>query len=57
MVVTGVGASIAMAQERANGLADRVLVSNVRYRRDIGSRLMRSDYARVERLGLLDPAE
>jgi phosphoribosylamine--glycine ligase len=57
MVVTGVGASIAMAQERANGLADRVLVPNVRYRRDIGSRLMRSDYARVERLGLLDPAE
>jgi phosphoribosylamine--glycine ligase len=46
-----------MAQERANGLADRVLVPNVRYRRDIGSRLMRGDYARVERLGLLDPAE
>jgi phosphoribosylamine--glycine ligase len=57
MVVTGVGASIAMAQERANGLADRVLVPNVRYRRDIGSRLMRGDYTRVERLGLLDPAE
>src|SRR5215207_6770324 len=37
MVVTGVGASIAMAQERAKILADRVLVPNVRYRRDIGS--------------------
>jgi phosphoribosylamine--glycine ligase len=57
MVVTGVGASIEMAQERANQLAGRVLVPNVRYRRDIGSRLIRGDYARVERLGLLDPAE
>jgi phosphoribosylamine---glycine ligase len=57
MVVTGVGASTAMAQERANRLADRVLVPNVRYRRDIGSRLIRGDFARVERLGLLDPAE
>jgi phosphoribosylamine--glycine ligase len=55
MVATGVGPSIALAQERANGLADRVLVPNVRYRHDIGSRLMRGDYARVERLGLLDP--
>src|SRR5215203_918923 len=55
MVVTGVGASIAMAQERANILADRVLVPNVRYRRDIGSRLVRGDFARVEQLGLLDP--
>jgi phosphoribosylamine---glycine ligase len=57
MVVTGVGASIAAAQERANGLADRVLVPNVRYRRDIGSRLIRGDFARVEKLGLVDPAE
>ena len=55
MVVTGVGPSIAVAQERANRLADRVLVPNVRYRHDIGSRLMRGDYARVEQLGLLDP--
>ena len=55
MVATGVGPSIAVAQERANRLADRVLVPNVRYRHDIGSRLMRGDYARVERLGLLDP--
>jgi len=57
MVVTGIGPDIGAAQERANRLADRVLVPNVRYRRDIGSGLMRGDYARVERLGLLDPAE
>jgi len=36
-------------------LADRVLIPNVRYRRDIGERLIARDYARVERLGLLDP--
>jgi phosphoribosylamine---glycine ligase len=55
MVVTGVGDSIASAQQRANRLADRVLIPNVRYRRDIGERLIARDYARVERLGLLDP--
>ena len=38
MVVTGVGDSIASAQQRANSLADRVLIPNVRYRRDIGER-------------------
>jgi hypothetical protein len=32
-----------------------VLAPNIRYRHDIGSRLMRGDFARVERLGLLDP--
>ena len=57
MVVTGVGASIAIAQERANRLAERVLVPNVRYRRDIGSRLVRGDFAHIEQLGLLDPLE
>jgi phosphoribosylamine--glycine ligase len=56
MVVTGVGASIALAQRRANALADRVLIPNVRYRRDIGDRLMAGEYARIESLGLLDPA-
>jgi phosphoribosylamine--glycine ligase len=55
MVVTGTGESIALAQERANRLADRVLIPNVRYRRDIGARLIDGDYARVEALGLLDP--
>jgi phosphoribosylamine---glycine ligase len=55
MVVTGVADTIALAQQRANRLADRVLIPNVRYRRDIGERLMARDYARVEKLGLLDP--
>jgi phosphoribosylamine--glycine ligase len=55
MVVTGVGDSIADAQWHAVGLADRVLIPNVRYRRDIGDRLIAGDYARVEALDLLDP--
>jgi phosphoribosylamine--glycine ligase len=56
MVVTGVGPTIGAAQQQANGLADRVLVPNVRYRRDIGDRLIAGDYDRVVRWGLLDPA-
>jgi phosphoribosylamine--glycine ligase len=55
MVVTGVGDSIVSAQRRANELADRVLIPNVRYRRDIGERLIAGDYALVEKLGILDP--
>lgn len=55
MVATGVGGDIASAQQRANRLADRILIPNVRYRRDIGDRLLAGDYARVEKLALLDP--
>ena len=55
MVATGVGSTIACAQQRANRLADRVLVPNVRYRRDIGDRLIAGEYAEIEKLGLLDP--
>jgi hypothetical protein len=31
-----------------------VRIPNVRYRRDIGEQLAARDYARVERMGLLD---
>jgi phosphoribosylamine--glycine ligase len=55
MVVTGVAETIATAQQRANRLADRVLVPNVRYRRDIGARLIAGDYTRLEQWDLLDP--
>jgi phosphoribosylamine--glycine ligase len=54
MVVTGLGASIAEAQRQANRLASRVHIANVRYRRDIGDRLIAGDFQRVEALGLLD---
>ena len=54
MVVTGTGPSIRSAQQRANSLADRMLIPNVRYRRDIGDRLIAGDFERVQRLGLMD---
>lgn len=55
MVVTGVGRTIRAARDEANALARRVLVPNVRFREDIGDRLIGGDFARVEGLGLLDP--
>ncbi len=54
MVVTGVAPTIPAANEKALGLAERVFVPNLRYRRDIGDRLLHGEYARVEELGLLD---
>jgi phosphoribosylamine--glycine ligase len=56
MVVTGTGNSIARAQQRAIALAEKVFIPNVRYRTDIGSRLIARDFQQVEKLGLLDPA-
>jgi phosphoribosylamine--glycine ligase len=53
MVVTGVGATIAAAQAAAYRRAGRVLIPSVRYRLDIGDRLIASDYAAVAALGLL----
>ncbi len=57
MVVTGTGSSVRSARDNANSLADRVVIPNARYRRDIGDRLIAGDYERVDRLGLLDLAE
>jgi phosphoribosylamine--glycine ligase len=54
MVATAVAGSIEQARCKAGELADRVIVPNVRYRRDIGSTLIEGDFARVENLGLLD---
>lgn len=56
LVVTGLGPTIGEAQQRANRLAERVYIPNVRYRRDIGARLIAGDFRRVEALGLLDAA-
>ena len=55
MVITGAGATVKEAQKRANALAARVVIPNVRYRRDIGENLINGDFDRVENLGLLDP--
>jgi phosphoribosylamine--glycine ligase len=55
MVITGLGNTIARAQQRAIAVAEKVFIPNARYRRDIGSRLIARDFQRVEKLGLLDP--
>ena len=55
LVATGLGASIEAARRRANAQAGATTIANVRYRRDIGERLIQGDWDRLERLGLLDP--
>ena len=55
LVVTGAGQTIEAARDAANALADKVVVPNARYRRDIGTRLIEGEFAKVEALGLLDP--
>jgi phosphoribosylamine--glycine ligase len=55
MVATAVSDSIEQARIIAGALADRIIVPNVRYRRDIGSALIEGDFARVEDLGFLGP--
>src|SRR4051794_1670529 len=55
MVATAVADSIEKARREAAELADKVIVPNVRYRRDIGSALVGGHFAFVEQLGVLDP--
>ena len=54
LVVTGTGDTIAAARDAANALADKVVVSNARYRRDIGKKLIDGDFAKVRAWGLID---
>ena len=56
MVVTGTGGTIAEAQQAALRRAAKVRTANLCYRTDIGAKLIAGDFAKVERLGLLDPA-
>jgi phosphoribosylamine---glycine ligase len=55
LVVTGIGQTIEAARNAANALADKVVVPNARYRRDIGTRLIEGEFAKMEALELLDP--
>jgi phosphoribosylamine--glycine ligase len=57
MVVTGVGATIAEAKRAAYARAGRVSVPGLRYRLDIGDRLIAGDYDAVAGLGFLSEAE
>jgi phosphoribosylamine--glycine ligase len=56
MVATAVSDSIEAARDKAGELADKVIIPNVRYRRDIGSGLIGRDFALLEKFGILDTA-
>ena len=53
MVVTSLGNSIPDAQRQAYGLLDKLVLSNCRYRLDIGSGVQDADLALIEELGFL----
>ncbi|WP_292534398.1 phosphoribosylglycinamide synthetase C domain-containing protein [Methylocystis sp.] len=53
MVATGCGRTIQRARRNAYRLIERVRIPNMRYRRDIGARLIAADYGKVNALGLL----
>jgi phosphoribosylamine---glycine ligase len=54
MVATAAAKTVEAARIKAGALADKVVVPNVRYRRDIGTNLIARDFQFVERLGLFD---
>ena len=54
LVVTGTGDTVRAARDAANALADKVVVANARYRRDIGDKLIAGELAQIEAWGLLD---
>jgi phosphoribosylamine--glycine ligase len=53
MVVTGTGAEVLEARDAALARARKVVVPNMRYRIDIGDRLVREDRAKLVELGWL----
>jgi phosphoribosylamine--glycine ligase len=55
MVATATSDRIDTARIKAVELADRVIIPNVRYRRDIGLNLSAGEYVAVQTSGLLDP--
>jgi phosphoribosylamine--glycine ligase len=54
MVATATAKTIEAARNKASELAGKVVVPNVRYRRDIGSNLIERDFQLIEKLGLFD---
>jgi phosphoribosylamine--glycine ligase len=51
MVVTGAGDDVETARREALARVRKVVVPNMRYRNDIGERLVREDLGRLKRLG------
>jgi phosphoribosylamine--glycine ligase len=54
MVVTGVGTTVAEAKAEAYRRAEKVDIPNLRYRLDIGDRLINGEWERLDTLGILD---
>ena len=53
MVVTGLGATIEESRRAAYDRVDKVVIPNMRYRKDIGSRLIDRDWSTLQQLGLV----
>jgi phosphoribosylamine--glycine ligase len=51
MIVTGTGTTVGSAREAAYALAERVVIPNMRFRRDIGVRLETQELKRLQQLG------
>lgn len=52
-IATGAGDSIEAARQEAVALAEQVVVPNLRYRKDIGRKLVESDFQTLRELGYL----
>ena len=55
-VATGTGQSVKEASAEAYRIARMVVIPNLRYRTDIGERVMNTDWKRLETLGWIEPA-
>lgn len=53
MVVTGTGGTIADSRRAAYARVGKVVIPNMRYRKDIGERLVEEDWSRLQRLGVI----
>ena len=52
-VATGVGNSVNEAADKAYQLARKIVVPNLRYRTDIGEKVIRHDFSHLRELGYL----
>ena len=55
LVATGTGATVVAARDAAYARTAKVIIPNMRYRLDIGQRLIERDLATLARLGLFGP--
>lgn len=52
-VATGIGSEIQESINNAYALADKVIIPNMRYRNDIGQRVLQNDYEDLKKLGYI----